>query len=249
MSKAGSAAKVKLNSFNDLFDDKIESNASSAKEIELDKLIDFENHPYHVNDDEEMKLLVLSVIDNGILNPIIVREKKGFYEILSGHRRKRAAEIAGLKSVPCIVKCLSDDEATVLMVDSNMYRSNILPSEKAWAYRMKNESLKNQGKRNDLNGSEDNKNTENTADSIGKEFSDSSRTVHRFIRLTYLKSQLLDLVDENKLTFLAAVNISYMNIESQQNIYAYYEETGVLPDKNDSEALKKVGKRKRYSYI
>ena len=244
MSKAGSAAKVKLNSFDDLFDDKIESNASSAKEIELDKLIDFENHPYHVNDDEEMKLLVLSVIDNGILNPIIVREKKGFYEILSGHRRKRAAEIAGLKSVPCIVKCLSDDEATVLMVDSNMYRSNILPSEKAWAYRMKNESLKNQGKRNDLNGSEDNKNTENTADSIGKEFSDSSRTVHRFIRLTYLKSQLLDLVDENKLTFLAAVNISYMNIESQQNIYAYYEETGVLPDKNDSEALKKLAKEK-----
>ena len=168
--------------------------------LPIKQLVTFKGHPYQVNDDEEMEELTDSVREHGILNPIIVREIKedGNYEIVSGHRRKRAAELAGLKEIPAIIREMSDEEATILMVDSNLYRERLLPSEKAFAYRMKNEAMKRQGKRNDLL---DEAQRGSTAEQLGSEFAESARQVFRFIRLTYLIPELLKLTDDKTLNF------------------------------------------------
>lgn len=189
-------------------------NIEKAIPIPLEKLFDFPNHPFQVNDDKEMENMVETVKTGGIIMPLVVRQRDdGNYEIISGHRRKRASQKVGLKEVPCIIRDLSDDEATIVMVDSNMQRERILPSEKAFAYKMKLEAQKHQGQRTDLTSSQvaTKLNEERTATKIGSEFGESKDTVYRYIRLTELIPELLELVDKEKdgMAFSPAVEISY----------------------------------------
>jgi ParB family chromosome partitioning protein len=200
-------------------------------EIELERLRGFENHPFKVRADSQMIELQESIKKYGILNPLIVRPKKdGCYEIISGHRRKFAAEKIGYRKVPVIIRVLKDDEAVVLMVDSNLQREMISPSEKAFAYRMKLEAMKRQGVRNDLtlcqNGTK-----YRTDVVIAEQVGESARNVQRYIRLTELIPELLDMVDAKKLNFTIAVDISYIDKEMQKWIYEYIRDTGFIKPK------------------
>lgn len=220
-------------------------NIEKAIPIPLEKLFDFPNHPFQVNDDKEMENMVETVKTGGIIMPLVVRQRDdGNYEIISGHRRKRASQKAGLKEVPCIIRDLSDDEATIVMVDSNMQRERILPSEKAFAYKMKLEAQKHQGQRTDLTSSQvaTKLNEERTATKIGSEFGESKDTVYRYIRLTELIPELLELVDKEKdgMAFSPAVEISYLNEDDQcalLNRIQFYDAT---PSQTQAKYMKKL---------
>lgn len=200
--------KIKLTSYDEL----LGVPSDGAKDVEINRIHSFKNHPFKVKDDERMDELVESIKGNGVLSPILLREdNNGGYELISGHRRKRACELAGLEKIPAIIKELSDDEAIVFMVDSNIQRDEILPSEKAYAYRMKLEALSHQGKLNT--------DMKTSAESIGEKEGISERQVQRYVRLTYLIPELLGLVDEKKLSMVMAVEISYLNEDVQQTIY------------------------------
>ena len=204
----------------------------TIKDIPLEKLVPFPNHPFKVRDDEEMNKLVESVSENGVLVPAIVREKdNGDYEIISGHRRKFASEIAGKSTLRCIVSNLDDDAATVIMVDSNIQRENILPSEKAFAYKMKLDAMKHQGKRTDLTSNQLGRKLNNaeTAQIIGDENGDSQSQVRRYIRLTYLIPELLQMVDDGKMKMLPAVEISFLDKECQQDLLEAIESECCTP--------------------
>lgn len=204
----------------------------TIKDIPLEKLVPFPNHPFKVRDDVEMNKLVESVSENGVLVPAIVREKdNGEYEIISGHRRKFASEIAGKSTLRCIVSNLDDDAATVIMVDSNIQRENILPSEKAFAYKMKLDAMKHQGKRTDLTSNQLGRKLDNaeTAQIIGDENGDSQSQVRRYIRLTYLIPELLQMVDEGKMKMLPAVEISFLDKECQQDLLEAIESECCTP--------------------
>lgn len=225
-------------------------NIEKAIPIPLEKLFDFPNHPFQVNDDMEMENMVETVKTGGIIMPLVVRQRDdGNYEIISGHRRKRASQLANLKEVPCIIRDLSDDEATIIMVDSNMQRTKILPSEKAFAYKMKLEAERHQGKRTDLD------NTETTSDQlgrklettgkIGQEYGDSQTQVKRYIRLTELIPELLKLVDEERIAFSPAVDLSYLTEDEQYvilNIYDYDEKTPNVSQAKHLKMLSQEGK-------
>lgn len=185
--------------------------------VEISKIKDFKDHPFKVVDDERMERLVESVKENGIITPVVVRQVGDDYEMISGHRRKRAAEIVGLKEIPCVVKELNDDEATILMVQSNIQREQLLPSEKAFAYKMELEALKHQGKRTDGTSNPMGWKLE-SANKVGQEVGESLTNVRRYIRLTYLIPELLAKVDSRKIGFRPAVEISYLQKESQQNL-------------------------------
>jgi len=218
-----SASKIKLNSYDDLFG----SDEISEQEISLKQLENFKNHPFKVIEDDSFEQLAESIRENGILTPIIVRPGAGgLYEIISGHRRVRACEILGLETIPAKTVEMSDDEAVIAMVDSNIYREKILPSEKAYAYRMKNEALKHQGRK-----------LEKTSASEIAE-GDSERQVFRYIRLTYLIPELLDAVDENKLNFMAGVALSYIPEKGQQKIASYCKAENKYPSAKEAEQLK-----------
>ncbi len=220
-------------------------NIEKAIPIPLEKLFDFPNHPFQVNDDKEMENMVETVKTGGIIMPLVVRQRDdGNYEIISGHRRKRASQKVGLKEVPCIIRDLSDDEATIVMVDSNMQRERILPSEKAFAYKMKLEAQKHQGQRTDLTSSQvaTKLNEERTATKIGSEFGESKDTVYRYIRLTELIPELLELVDKEKdgMAFSPAVEISYLNEDDQcalLNRIQFYDAT---PSQTQAKYMKKL---------
>lgn len=225
-------------------------NIEKAIPIPLEKLFDFPNHPFQVNDDKEMENMVETVKTGGIIMPLVVRQRDdGNYEIISGHRRKRASQLANLKEVPCIIRDLSDDEATIIMVDSNMQRTKILPSEKAFAYKMKLEAQRHQGKRTDLD------NVETTSDQlgrklettgkIGQEYGDSQTQVKRYIRLTELIPDLLKLVDEERIAFSPAVDLSYLTEDEQYvilNIYDYDEKTPNVSQARHLKMLSQEGK-------
>lgn len=225
-------------------------NIEKAIPIPLEKLFDFPNHPFQVNDDKEMENMVETVKTGGIIMPLVVRQRDdGNYEIISGHRRKRASQLANLKEVPCIIRDLTDDEATIIMVDSNMQRTKILPSEKAFAYKMKLEAERHQGKRTDLD------NTETTSDQlgrklettgkIGQEYGDSQTQVKRYIRLTELIPELLKLVDEERIAFSPAVDLSYLTEDEQYvilNIYDYDEKTPNVSQAKHLKMLSQEGK-------
>lgn len=200
--------------------------------LSVSKIIPFKNHPFKV-DDEQLDQLKNSIAENGILHPLIVRcldDGDGF-ELISGHRRKRACELLGIKEVPCIIKELNDDMASVLMVDANIQRENILPSEKAKAYRMKYDALKHQGKQIETLG--------NTAELVGKKAGDSGRTVQRYYRLSYLCPDLLNEVDEKKLTFNSGVILAGLDKEIQEMVLKYYNmEDGKLPSEKQARAIK-----------
>lgn len=221
-----------LNRLDDLFTSQSEREnglTPTIKDIPLEKLVPFPNHPFKVRDDEEMNKLVESVSENGVLVPAIVREKdNGDYEIISGHRRKFASKIAGKSTLRCIVSNLDDDAATVIMVDSNIQRENILPSEKAFAYKMKLDAMNRQGKRTDLTLCQVGTKL-NSAQIIAENTGESTRQVFRYIRLTYLIPELLEMVDEGKMKMLPAVEISYLDKECQQGLLEAIESECCTP--------------------
>lgn len=214
-----------------------------VQKVDINKITNFKNHPFKVKDDAEMSKLVESIKENGVLNPIIVRQtKKGNYEIVSGHRRKRATELAGLDGIPCIVRDLSDEDAIILMVDSNLQREEILPSEKAFAYKMKMEAMNKQGKRTDLTLAPlEQKYIQNktSREIIAEENNESREQVRRYIRLTKLIPEILNMVDEKKIAFRPAVEISYLKENEQQKLFDAMEKYDATPSLAQAINMKK----------
>ncbi len=200
----------------------------TVRKISIDKISEFKNHPFKVKDDDEMKKMVESVKKYGILNPILVRTKgNGEFEMISGHRRKRASEIARITEIPAIVRELTDDEATIIMVDSNLQREEILPSEKAFAYKMKLEAMKHQGKKENTTSAPMEHKLENgqtSRDIIAEEQNESREQIRRYIRLTELVPEILKMVDEKKIAFRPAVEISYLTQNQQKDLYDFVNE-------------------------
>ena len=201
-------------------------------EIEIERLRPFKEHPFQVKDDKEMFLLQESIEKYGILNPLIVRPvPDGYYEIISGHRRKHAAEKLGYRKVPVIIRVLSEDDSIFSMVDSNLHRERISYSEKAFAYKMKQEAMKHQGSRTDLTLGQNVPKFKRTTETIADGTGESYKQIQRYIRLTELLPELLDLLDNKKLQFTVAVNISYIDKEIQGWIYEYISDTGFIKPK------------------
>ncbi len=225
--KSKSAEKVKLNSFDDLFG--INETGETVTSVPLSELHTFKGHPFRVLDDEKMQETVESVKQYGVLMPGIVRPyPEGGYEVIAGHRRWRACELAGLTEMPVIIREMDDDTAVVLMVDTNIQREDILPSEKAKAYRMKYEAMKHQGSKGE----------KYTADAIGEAVGDSGRTVQRYIRLSELAEELLDYVDENKIPMVAGEKLSYLKAGEQAWVVDAIGNSGIFPSKVQAELLK-----------
>ena len=219
MSKAGSAAKVKLNSFDDLFGaSDMTAGTDQVQEIALSELYEFKGHPFKVLDDEKMQETVESIRNYG--------------EIIAGHRRKHGCELAGLSTMPMFIRDYNDDEATVIMVDTNIQREDILPSEKARAYSMKYEAMKHQGKKG--NGS--------SLDEVGEAAGESGKTVQRYIWLARLSDELLDMVDKKKIGLVQGVDISFLTEQAQEWVQVILEETGAAISTSQSSKLKEYGK-------
>ncbi|SES21121.1 MULTISPECIES: ParB/RepB/Spo0J family partition protein [Butyrivibrio] len=227
---------------NDVLGQYVASGAIDAKDINavqdiaVDKFIEFKDHPFYVIDNEEMEELVASIKDNGVLVPVIARPRDGKFELIAGHRRCHAAKKAGIEKIPAIVKDYSDDEATLAMVDSNIQRENILPSEKAFAYRMKKETLSHQGRK----AADPDEVGTDTRDKISD--TDSGATVDRYIRLTYLNKDLLKLVDEKKLSLLSGVSISYMTKNQQKIVKKTMDDESLSPSAPQAEQMLKLAK-------
>lgn len=218
------AGKIKLQSVDELLG---VPEIAGTQEIELGRIHSFKNHPFKVVDDDKMETLVDSIRENGILNPVIVRpDASGNYEMISGHRRLHAAEIAGLAKVTAIVKEMTDDEAIIQMVDANIQREEILPSERAWSLKMKMDAMRRQGSRTDLTcGTECHK---LSSDEVGEAFGLKGRQVRKYVRLTELISELMEYVDIKKLPIAMAVDISYLDKQIQQWVYEYIKDNGFL---------------------
>ena len=219
-----------------------------VQQIPIGELFPFKNHPFKVLDDESMQRTVESVEQYGVLSPLIARPRpEGGYEIISGHRRQHAAQLAGLDTLPVIVRQMDDDAAVLLMVDSNLQRENILPSERAFAYKMKLEALKNQGARSDLTSAQLGRKLE-TADIVGQESGDSRNQVRRFIRLTNLMPELLDMVDEKKIAFNPAVELSYLDESQQRDFLEAMNDTQNAPSLSQAQRLKRLAQEGHFSY-
>ena len=218
------------------------------QQIPIDELHPFKNHPFKVLDDEAMQRTVESVAQFGVLAPLIARPRpEGGYEIISGHRRQHAAELAGLTTLPVIVRNMSDDEAVIRMVDSNLQRESILPSERAFAYKMKLEAIKNQGARSDLTSRQVVGKLE-AADLVGKSSDESGRQVQRSIRLTNLIPELLDLVDQKKVSFNPAVELSYLTAAEQRDFLEAMQDTQNAPSLSQAQRIKKLSQEGQCSY-
>lgn len=218
-----------------------------VEEIALDLITDFQNHPFKIRDDEEMKKMVESVKENGVLNPILVRPKEnGMYEIISGHRRKRASEIVRNKSIPAIVRNLTDDEAIIIMVDSNLQREEILPSEKAFAYKMKLEAMNRQGCRSDLTSDPMGQKLDGktTRQIVSEQIGESSTNIQRYIRLTELIPEILQMVDKKQVAFRPAVEISYLTKTEQKDLYELMQYADATPSLAQAIRLKKLSYNK-----
>lgn len=209
-------------------------------EIKLNNLKSFENNPFIFREDTAFEMLIDSISNLGVLTPIIVRSlDDGNYEIISGHRRAEACRRLGIETIPCIVKELTKDEATVILVDLNLQRDEVLPSEKAHAYKMKMDALKNQGARTDLTSTQS-VSKFRTAEDVGKENNESRETVRRYIRLTYLIPEILKLVDEGRIAFTPAVELSFLPSEEQNEVYGFYENEEVTPSYSQTVRMKKL---------
>jgi ParB family chromosome partitioning protein len=219
-----------------------------VQQIPIDELHPFTNHPFKVLDDEAMTRTVESIAQYGVLAPLIARPRpEGGYEIISGHRRQYAAKLAGLETLPVIVRQMSDDATVILMVDSNLQREHILPSERAFAYKMKLDALKNQGARSDLTSCQ--VGTKFRADeSLAENSGESARNVQRFIRLTNLVPELLDMVDEKKIAFNPAVELSYLDESQQRDFLEAMEDTQNAPSLSQAQQLKKMAQQGEFSY-
>ena len=219
-----------------------------VQQIPIGELFPFKNHPFKVLDDESMQRTVESVEQYGVLSPLIARPRpEGGYEIISGHRRQHAAQLAGLDALPVIVRNMDDDAAVLLMVDSNLQRENILPSERAFAYKMKLEAIKNQGARSDLTSAQVGRKLE-AADIVGQEAGDSRNQVRRFIRLTNLIPELLDMVDEKKISFNPAVELSYLDESQQREFLEAMDGTQNAPSVSQAQQLKKMAQCGEFTY-
>ena len=231
-SKAGSASKVRLNSFDDLFGGAENTAGEQIIHAKLADLHTFKGHPFRVLDDEKMEETTESISKYGVLVPGIVRPREGGgYEIIAGHRRKRGSEKAGLDTMPVIVRNYTDDEATIIMVDSNIQREDILPSEKAKAYAMKYEAMKHQGSKG---GS--------TLDDVGEAAGESGKTVQRYVWLARLSDELLDMVDKKKIGIAQGIAISFLSKEQQQYVTIVLQETGTSVSNEQAAKLKEYGK-------
>ena len=234
---------MKLPKLDDLFTTQEERDyavAEKVQEINISDISDFPEHPFKVNDDDKMQEMVKSIKEYGVILPVIVRPKEdGTYEMISGHRRKRACELAGVKQIRCIVKNLSDDEATILMVDSNIQREEILPSEKAFAYKMKLEAMKHQGKQLETT-SDPMEQKLTTREIIANENGESASNIQRYIRLTELIPELLEEVDNKRIAFRPAVELSYLSEENQYVVLNKLEYDDISPSLSQAIVLKKM---------
>lgn len=246
-----SSLSVSLKGADDIFsteESRQEQQREQVQQIPIGELFPFKNHPFKVLDDESMQRTVESVEQYGVLSPLIARPRpEGGYEIISGHRRQHAAQLAGLDALPVIVRQMDDDAAVLLMVDSNLQRENILPSERAFAYKMKLEALKNQGARSDLTSSQLGMKLQ-ALDIVGQETGDSRNQVHRFIRLTSLIPELLDMVDEKKIAFNPAVELSYLDTNQQRDFLEAMNDTQNAPSLSQAQRLKKLAQEGHFSY-
>lgn len=233
--------KITLDSLFTTQEQRDEAKLEKVIEIKIKEIDDFPNHPFKVIDNEEMEQMKESVIENGVLIPALVRQKSdGRYEMISGHRRKFASQLANKDTIPCIVRDLSDDEATIIMVDSNMQREEILPSERAFAYKMKIEAMSNQGKRTDLETSSQVGKKLNAYEELADETGESRNQIHRFIRLTNLIPELLEKVDNKDIAFNPAVELSYLTEEEQYALLDCIEYNDCTPSHAQSIVLKKL---------
>ena len=245
---------VSLKGADDIFsteESRQEQQREQVQQIPIGELFPFKNHPFKVLDDESMQRTVESVEQYGVLSPLIARPRpEGGYEIISGHRRQHAAQLAGLDALPVIVRQMDDDAAVLLMVDSNLQRENILPSERAFAYKMKLEAIKNQGARSDLTcGQIGHKlNGAKARDIVADESGDNARNVQRFIRLTNLVPELLDMVDEKKIAFNPAVELSYLDESQQRDFLEAMNDTQNAPSRSQAQRLKKLAQEGHFSY-
>ena len=245
---------VSLKGADDIFsteESRQEQQREQVQQIPIGELFPFKNHPFKILDDESMQRTVESVEQYGVLSPLIARPRpEGGYEIISGHRRQHAAQLAGLDALPVIVRQMDDDAAVLLMVDSNLQRENILPSERAFAYKMKLEALKNQGARSDLTcGQFGHKLIGAKArDIVADESGDNARNVQRFIRLTSLIPELLDMVDEKKIAFNPAVELSYLDESQQRDFLEAMNDTQNAPSLSQAQRLKKLAQEGHFSY-
>lgn len=241
---------ISLTSYDDLFEtdeSRAESQLERVQNIPVRELIPFKNHPFKVLDDEAMLRTTESIAEYGVLTPLIARPlDNGGYEIISGHRRAHAAELAGLSEVPVLVRDMDDDAATVLMVDSNLQRENILPSERAFAYKMKLEALNHQGQRSDLTSVQVEQKS-NARSILAKETGSSEATIFRFIRLTNLVPDLLDLVDCKQISFNPAVELSYLSPEEQETFLQAMDEVQAAPSLSQAQRLKKLAQEGNFT--
>ena len=246
------SGNLALKGLDDLFsteENRQEEQREQVQQIPIDALHPFTNHPFKVLDDEAMTRTVESIAQYGVLAPLIARPRPegDGYEIISGHRRQYAAKLSGLETLPVIVRNMDDDAAVLLMVDSNLQREHILPSERAFAYKMKLEALKNQGARSDLTSSQIG--TKLRADEkVAQDLGESRNQIQRFIRLTNLIPELLDMVDEKKIAFNPAVELSYLDESQQRDFLEAMEDTQNAPSLSQAQQLKKMAQQGEFSY-
>ena len=247
------SGNLALKGLDDLFsteEKRQEEQREQVQQIPIDALHPFTNHPFKVLDDEAMTRTVESIAQYGVLAPLIARPRPDGdgYEIISGHRRQHAAQLAGLDALPVIVRQMDDDAAVLLMVDSNLQRENILPSERAFAYKMKLEAIKNQGARSDLTSGQIVQKSKLSIERVAEDAGEGYKTVQRFIRLTNLIPELLDMVDEKKIAFNPAVELSYLDESQQRDFLEAMNDTQNAPSLSQAQRLKKLAQEGHFSY-
>ena len=239
--------KLELPSVDELFtteEERLDANREKVQEIPIDQIEDFPNHPFKIKEDETMMEMAESIKEHGVLVPALVRQKaNGSYEMVAGHRRKCASRLAGMKEIPCIVRNLTDDEATIIMVDSNLQRDKILPSERAFAYKMKLDAMKHQGRKTSRPMGE----KSISVNELSIEMPDSARQIHRYIRLTELIEPLLDLVDENKIAFRPAVELSYLSKDEQEQLLDAMQYEDCTPSLAQATKIKQFSQENKLS--
>ena len=247
-----SNANLALKGLDEMFsteESRQEQKREQVQQIPIEELFPFKEHPFKVLDDEAMQRTVESVAQYGVLAPLIARPRpEGGYEIISGHRRQHAAELAGLDTLPVIVREMTDDAAVILMVDSNLQRENILPSERAFAYKMKLEAIKKQGARSDLTSGQFVQKSKLSIEQVAEGTGEGYKTVQRFIRLTNLIPELLDIVDKKKISFNPAVELSYLDEAQQRDFLQAMDETQNAPSLSQAQRMKKLAQEGKLTY-
>jgi len=247
-----SGRNLNLTSYDDLFqteESRLAAQQEKIVDIPLSELHPFKNHPFKIKDDDAMLETAESIKQHGILVPAIVRPRKeGGYELISGHRRKRASELAGKATLPVIIRNLDDDAATIIMVDSNIQRENILPSERAFAYKLKLEAIKHQGQRNDLTSGQVGQKSKYSIEKIADQVGESYKQIQRFIRLTELVPDLLDMVDAKKIAFNPAVELSYLKPQEQIQLMEAMDMEQATPSLSQAQRLKKFSQEGKLTF-